>query len=66
VFITPPWREIFQQDNERKQDFDEAIRTYDALVATYTAYGYALIEIPFAPIAERVRFVLEMLGVSRP
>jgi predicted ATPase len=66
AFITPPWREIYQQDSERKQDFDEAIRTYDALVATYTAYGYTLIELPFAPIAERVRFVFEMLGISRP
>jgi predicted ATPase len=66
VFITPPWREIYQQDSERKQDFDEAIRTYDALAATYTAYGYTLIELPFAPIAERVRFVFEMLGISRP
>jgi predicted ATPase len=66
VFITPPWREIYLQDSERKQDFDEAVRTYDALTATYTAYGYSLLELPFAPIAERVRFVLEMLGVSRP
>jgi predicted ATPase len=66
VFVTPPWRDIYQLDNERTQDFDEAVRTYDSLVATYNAYGYTLIELPFAPIAERVRFVLEMLGVSRP
>src|SRR4029077_4126485 len=26
VFIAPPWREIFRQDIERKQDFDEAQR----------------------------------------
>ncbi len=29
VFIAPPWREIFRQDGERKQDFDEAMRTYE-------------------------------------
>jgi predicted ATPase len=46
VFIAPPWREIFQQDRERKQDFDEAVRTYDALVATYTDLGYDLVKIP--------------------
>ena len=44
VFITPPWREIFQQDRERKQDFDEAIRTYEALVATYTEISCRLVE----------------------
>ena len=58
VFIAPPWHEIFQQDRERKQDFDEAVRTYDALAATYTELGYTLVEIPCVPVEERARFVL--------
>jgi predicted ATPase len=58
VFIAPPWREIFQQDRERKQDFDEAVRTYDALAMTYCEYGYELVEIPRVSVEERVRFVL--------
>lgn len=58
VFIAPPWREIFEPDRERKQDFDEAVRTYEALVATYTEYNYELVEIPRVRIEERVRFVL--------
>ena len=29
-------KQIFQQDRERKQDFDEAVRTYNSLVETYT------------------------------
>jgi predicted ATPase len=39
VFIAPPWAEIFAQDRERKQDFGEAERTYEAMVATYTRLG---------------------------
>jgi predicted ATPase len=67
VFIAPPWEEIFQQDRERKQDFEEAVRTYDALAATYTACGYDLIEIPRSRLEERVRFVLHHVGaVVRP
>ena len=62
VFIAPPWREIFRQDHERKQDFDEAIRTYDALVATYTALGYDLVEIPRLPLDDRVSFILSRIG----
>jgi predicted ATPase len=58
VFIAPPWREIFQQDRERKQDFDEAVRTYDALATTYTELGYRLVEIPCVPVEERARFIL--------
>ena len=62
VFIAPPWREIFTQDHERKQDFDEAIRTYDALAATYTDLGYELVEIPRLPLDDRVSFILGRIG----
>jgi predicted ATPase len=66
VFIAPPWEDIFQQDRERKQSFGEARRTYEALAATYIACGYELIELPRAPIAERVRFVVQETGVPMP
>lgn len=59
VFIAPPWPEIFHFDRERKQDFDEAVRTYEALAATYPAFGYQLIELPRVSVEERVRFVLQ-------
>lgn len=64
VFITPPWLDIFRQDRERKQDFEEAIRTYDAMAATYTACGYDLVEIPRVPVQERVRFVLHSINAN--
>ena len=57
VFILPPWREIFRQDSERKQDFAEAVRTYEMMVRAYGDYGYELVEVPRAPVDERVRFV---------
>ncbi len=59
VFITPPWQEIFEPDRERKQSFDEAVRTYEAMVATYTAYDYELVEVPRLPTPQRVSFVLD-------
>lgn len=58
VFIAPPWREIFTQDDERKQDFAEAKRTYAVMAETYPRYGYQLVELPRAGVAERVAFVL--------
>lgn len=58
VFILAPWREIFRQDSERKQDFAEAVRTYEMMVQTYAGYGYELIEVPLASVEERVRFIL--------
>ena len=61
VFIAPPWREIYVQDAERKQDFDEAQRTYDAMVGTYTEFGYELLELPRVSVEERVRFVVDAI-----
>ena len=66
VFIAPLWREIFRQDRERKQDFDEAIRTHHAMVATYTALRYDLVEIPRSPVEARARFILDNVGPSSP
>ena len=62
AFIAPPWREIFQPDDERKQDFDESVRTYQSILTTYTEYGYELIEIPRISVEERVRFILDVVA----
>ena len=64
VFIAPPWEEIFQPDRERKQDFAEAVRTYETLAKTYSGYGYELMELPRAPVEERARFVLRSVGFT--
>ena len=61
VFIAPPWPEIFSQDTERKQDLDEAKRTFDALADTYPRYGYELITLPRTSVEERLAFILEEL-----
>lgn len=61
VFIAPPWPEIFHQDPERKQDFEEAVRTYHSLNNTYVEHGYDLIEIPRDSVEQRVEFVLSAL-----
>jgi predicted ATPase len=58
VFIAPPWREIFQIDAERKQSFDEAQATYEAMIKTYSGLGYTLIQLPLDSVEERVRYVL--------
>ena len=58
VFIAPPWPEIYQHDEERKQSFQEAIATYEAVRDAYTASGYELVELPKASVAVRLDFVL--------
>jgi len=61
VLIAPPWEEIFRQDHERKQDFGEAVRTYEALASMYVELRYQLVELPRADVDSRMQFVRRML-----
>ncbi|NML19552.1 AAA family ATPase [Pseudoflavitalea sp. G-6-1-2] len=61
VFVTPPWQQIYVQDEERKQDAEEAIRTYEKMMEVYSRLGYKLIEIPKLPVSDRVCFMLDHL-----
>lgn len=61
VFILPPWKDIYQTDAQRKQDWNEAVFTYNKMIQTYRGYQYHLIEVPRAPVAERADFLLDYI-----
>ncbi len=61
IFIVPPWKEIYVSDNERLETFDEAEKIHDALLNTYTKFGYDPIIVPKNPVDQRIAFVLETL-----
>jgi predicted ATPase len=66
VFLAPPWREIYTTDAERKQDFNEAVRTCDLLGETYSELGYDLVLLPKVSPEERAEFVRRHLaGIQR-
>lgn len=58
VFILPPWRAIYETDNERKQTWKEALFTFDKMKETYLKYGYNVIEVPKVSVLERRQFVV--------
>ena len=62
VFIFPPWEAIFVNDQERKQDFEEAVATYEKMVEAYTRFGYQLVEVPKSSVEERVEFILNSIN----
>ena len=57
VFVAPPWRDIYGTDSERKQSWDVAVATHDAIRAVYEGLGYRMVDLPLADVAERVRTV---------
>jgi predicted ATPase len=61
VFVAPPWRAIFEQDDERMETFEEAQKAHDQLIKTYRQQGYELVELPLVSPAERVEFIRQKL-----
>ena len=61
VFFAPAWRKIYETDDERKQDFAEAVRTADLMRAVYEERGYEVVELPKTTVAERAEFILKSL-----
>lgn len=58
VLILPPWEEIYMQDNERLETFEEAQALHEHLMNTYERFGYAIDIVPPGSIVKRVDFVL--------
>jgi len=59
VFIFPPWRDIYTQDDERWESFETAEMVHKQLVATYEQAGYELYEVPRGSVEERCQFILD-------
>jgi predicted ATPase len=62
VFVTPPWPAIYVTDAERRHTFDEGVAHHRAELAAYIACGYAPLEVPRAPIEDRVAFILQNIS----
>ncbi len=64
VFLAPPWEEIYETDNERRQDFDEAQKTFVHIQEVYRECGYELSELPKLTTRERAQFILDQIGAA--
>ncbi len=59
VFHFPIWKEIYEQDNERYENFDQALSIDFQLLKTYKELGYTVIEIPKTTIEKRIEFIIK-------
>ena len=65
VFLLAPWQEIYVNDEERPQSFEQAVALYHAIAGQYRALGYELVEVPRGSGGERADFVLSRLPQKR-
>jgi predicted ATPase len=64
VFLAPPWKEIFINDAERPESFEDAIEISIFLRNTYEELGFTVIELPKFSVAERVQFIENYLSTD--
>jgi predicted ATPase len=62
VFFAPPWPEIFVTDAERTEDLQHAQRIYWPMRDVYKELGYRIVELPKAPVVERLAFVTDIIA----
>ena len=61
VFLLPPWEDIYTADNERYENFREALVLYDFLKHTYEKYGYKIEHVPIGTVEERVSYIVNQI-----
>ena len=60
--MTPPWREIYATDPERRHGWEAAVAEYERLAAIYPALGYDVVVLPRVSVIERADIVLDGLA----
>ncbi len=62
VFLMPPWEEIYISDNERYENFEQALAIHNHLERTYKDLNYNIIEVPIGDVAKRTEFILTKIN----
>ncbi len=57
----PPWEEIYISDNERYENFEQALAIHNHLERTYKNLNYPIIEVPTGTVEERADFILKCI-----
>lgn len=58
VIVLPPWKEIYIQDEERLESFDQAMEIHEELLSTYSAFDYSSLMVPFGSVEERANYII--------
>ncbi|REE81901.1 putative ATPase [Lutibacter oceani] len=61
IFLMPPWEEIYISDNERYENFEQALAIHNHLERTYKNLNYPIIEVPTGTVEERADFILKCI-----
>lgn len=63
VFICPPWSEIYVNDPERPQTFEDALDLFWCIKNAYETLHYTIVEVPLDTVSARTQFILDAVHV---
>lgn len=63
VFLTPPWPELYANDEERQLNFTDAVDEYSRLLDTYERLGYSITVLPKVGVTGRSDLILAELDL---
>ena len=58
VFMLPPWEDIYENDNERREDFKSSCLIFNEIEKAYKSLNYSTIIVPKTSILKRSEFIL--------
>ena len=64
VFLTPPWPEIYEENDDRQHSLEAATAEYEHLLQVYAQLGYHIHLLPKTSVQKRVDFVLQHLALT--
>lgn len=64
IFLLPPWEEIYVSDNERFENYEQAVLIHEALYNTYSSLGYDIVLVPKDSVENRVAFIYKALNLE--
>ena len=62
VFLFPPWREIYETDDERDHTFEHASNVYHMTRNWFRSIGQDYVEMPFDTPEKRATFILNHIN----
>lgn len=64
VFFLPAWRDIYVEDNERYENYEQAVVIGDILSNYYKSLNYTVVEVPKDSINKRLEYILNYLDLD--
>ncbi|MEX0941064.1 MAG: AAA family ATPase [Pseudomonadales bacterium] len=57
VFVAPPWKEIFVNDEVRTATFDVYLQFHESILKIYAKLKYSVCVLPKVSVSERIQFI---------